>query len=114
MGTQEITRSMPQEQPGRRGFVALPRAEVRARKIDSRWCYAYSFATHLGGHGFAPLPKWGHFADTGEKAVRAAAAALIDKVRKNYPNDAESRLICAWAQTLLHGEQIDLFEEMAA
>ena len=113
MGTQEITRSMTQE-PGRRGFVGLPRAEVCARKIDSRWCYAYSFSTHLGGHGFAPLPKWGHFADTGESAIRAAALALIADVLKRFPHTDEGRQICAWAQSLLHGEQIDLFEEIAA
>lgn len=95
--------------------VLRPLATVSARQYDNRWAYAWAYTTNTRKHGFEPLAKWGLWADTLPDAYRAAARALIHDVSTNRHRDTEhTRLICAWAQSLLHGEQIDLFEEIAA
>ena len=93
------------------GFVLLPRAEISAvQHDDGRWMWAFSFVTHNGGQGFAPLPKWGHFAESETGALNAAAQALLYELsRRSWASSGEAKTLRDWAESFIAPEQMRLF-----
>lgn len=100
----------PSPPPGRPGFVGLPQAEVRiAQASDGRWMWAISFWASQGGEGFAPMEKWGRFADTCDAAVSAGIDELEKRLLGRREQDAHTRLLLDWIESLRAPAQPDLF-----
>ncbi|MEN8720089.1 MAG: hypothetical protein ABF296_07500 [Oceanococcaceae bacterium] len=111
-----IVIAYPAGPSARNGLFSLPRAEIRiAPHSDGRWMWAISYATKTGGYGFAPLPKWGHFADSPDAAQAQAAAHLRLQITRRS-GEAETtcgRNLLEWLDSLEAPQQIDLFGEAA-
>lgn len=86
--------------PAKTHLAALPKAEVRlAQSDDGRWMWAVSFSSSSWGFGYAPLPKWGKFADTRAAALAAGVAELLAELCKTQ-HDKKPTAVIAWLESL--------------
>lgn len=72
---------------------------------DGRWMWAVSYWCDQGGSSYAPLPKWGNYAETQDEALTEAIAELRERLTRD---SADARAIHAWLDTLTPA-QADLF-----
>lgn len=77
-----------------------------AQHTDGRWMWGYHYDHDTAGCGYAPLPKWGNFADSEAMALHCAVWEMFAELR-DVQNSGASE-IRAWLRTL---EQPSLFQE---
>lgn len=83
------------------GELAL--VEIRLKPHESQWMWAISFCSRNGsGQCYAPLPKWGKFADSRAEAMEHAVEEVRAAMNRATPD--ERLRIVQWCGELLAGQ----------